>query len=305
MVAVVVEAGPGLEALHRSGSWLPPWRHPVGNGIGYGNGNGYGYGYGGARAIPIEAGRGSSSGSSSGSSIRRSCEADDFVGESDRFIRRASLFMASNGIRQFLRIGGGLTHGADVRHTVRQLRPARMLYVDSNPMVLALARVRAGSDGDRGGRIAYEQGDLTDPEAMQALLRLGTLDLTKPVGVLLGSVLHLIPDREDPYRAVRRLVEALAPGSYLAVAHFTPDHLSPGLTRALRIYQRSGVTAQLRTRAEVARFFTGLHLVAPGIEIASRWRRGPDDGPPPPPDRVACLAGVARIPGPCAPAPDG
>jgi len=50
----------------------------------------------------------------------------------------------------------------------------------------------------------------------------------------------------------------------------------------------------LRSRAEVARFFDGLHLMDPGLVQVHRWQPGsvaPDDG-----EQVAGYAGLARKP---------
>jgi hypothetical protein len=39
-----------------------------------------------------------------------------------------------------------------------------------------------------------------------------TLDLGQPVTVLMASVLHLIPDSDDPYGLVREVLAAVGPG---------------------------------------------------------------------------------------------
>ena len=59
------------------------------------------------------------------------------------------------------------------------------------------------------------QADLREPEAtMAAAVATGLIDLHRPVGVLMLSVLHFIPDRDRPAELVARYVEAVAPGSY-------------------------------------------------------------------------------------------
>jgi hypothetical protein len=222
-------------------------------------------------------------------------QAETFLDESDRFLRRAVRLMVDAGVRQFLKIDRGLAPGRDTRRALQEVGAARVVVVDSNPMTLALARTLRDADLVRGARFDYVRADLTDPESLLSAPQLRLLDLSEPVGLLLGSVLHLVPDHEDPHGAVARLVRELAAGSYLAVSHFTGDHPSPALASALQIYRRCGLPTQLRARTEVERFFAGLELVEPGVELASRWRRGPDDASPPPPDRVACLAGVGRV----------
>jgi hypothetical protein len=46
------------------------------------------------------------------------------------------------------------------------------------------------------------------------------------------------------------------------------------MTKAVESYRSSGVPAQARSREEVARFFTGLDLLDPGVVLAHRWRPG-------------------------------
>ena len=50
-----------------------------------------------------------------------------------------------------------------------------------------------------------------------------TLDFGEPVALMLLIILHLIPDADDPYGIVARLVEALQAGSYLVLAHPASD----------------------------------------------------------------------------------
>jgi hypothetical protein len=45
-------------------------------------------------------------------------------------------------------------------------------------------------------------------------------------------------------------------------------------TQVADSYRAQGIAGQLRTRAEVERFFDGLDLVVPGLVLAHRWRPG-------------------------------
>jgi hypothetical protein len=50
---------------------------------------------------------------------------------------------------------------------------------------------------------------------------------------------------------------------------------------AQRVYNERVATPQtLRTREQVARFFTGLELVEPGLVQVHKWRPGPGDSAP-------------------------
>jgi hypothetical protein len=52
---------------------------------------------------------------------------------------------------------------------------------------------------------------------------------------------------------------------------------------------------RLRTRAEFARFFDGLELVAPGVVPLAEWRADDEPEPRPTAAETAMYAGVARI----------
>ena len=101
------------------------------------------------------------------------------------------------------------------------------------------------------------------------------LDFSKPVAVMLISVLHLIPDEDDPYAIVTRLMEAVPSGSWLVLSHPARDVHSQQVTEAAsRFNQLAPAKATLRTRAEILRFFDGLELLEPGLVQIHRWRPG-------------------------------
>lgn len=90
------------------------------------------------------------------------------------------------------------------------------------------------------------------------------IDFERPVGLLMTAVLHFVADTSDPWTLVRRYLDALAPGSYLAMSHATYDNLSGKAVQIGRDeYQRATEQFYYRTRADIARFFDGLELVPP------------------------------------------
>ncbi|MFI6074516.1 SAM-dependent methyltransferase [Actinoplanes sp. NPDC051343] len=118
---------------------------------------------------------------------------------------------------------------------------------------------------------------------------------------MLMSLLHFLPDADDPYSTVARLVSALPPGSYLVISHGTYETLEPEQAAQFKaLNAASPVPFQPRDRREVGRFFDGLDLVEPGIVPVAAWRdddRDDDrDGPRPPADQVAYYGAVARVP---------
>lgn len=119
--------------------------------------------------------------------------------------------------------------------------------------------------------------------------------------MLLVAVLHFIPDTDDPYAIVARLMDAVAPGSYLVIGHAARD-AQPGAiaqTAAGRYNERSSAPITLRTREQVARFFSGLELTGPGIVPLARWWLPEDaeagNGSA---SSLAGYCGIGRKPGP-------
>jgi S-adenosyl methyltransferase len=211
------------------------------------------------------------------------------------FLGRAVRFLAAAGIRQFLDIGSGIPTQANVHEVAQQSAPdTRVVYDDIDPV--AIAHSKAILAGNQNATVI--DGDLRDPEkilAHEGMRRL--IDLGQPVGLLLMVVLHFISDAEDPWRIVATLRDALAPGSYLVIGHGT-DEGNPVTVRAARtVYNRSVATqVQLRSRAEILRFFDGFELVDPGLVYTPVWRPDSPADVPSDPDRYWCLVGVARKP---------
>jgi trans-aconitate methyltransferase len=217
------------------------------------------------------------------------------------FLGRAVRHLAGEaGVRQFLDIGTGIPNADNVHAVLQQAAPdSRVVYVDNDPIVLAHAHELL--DDTPTGRTNYVDGDLREPGAILDQAS-GTLDLDEPVAVLLLGILHVIPDEADPHTIVATLLDAVPPGSYLALSHMASDIQPDAMAE---VYDRLDQTTRdtnppaLRSRAEVSRFFDGLDLVDPGVVQVDRWR--PDDGAasaaPQPGERVPPLyAAVARKP---------
>lgn len=95
----------------------------------------------------------------------------------------------------------------------------------------------------------------------------GLLDFSRPVAITLVAIVHAIPDAGDPHAIVARLLDAVPPGSYLALSHMAADFIDPGTLGGLNgiIGQTSQQALTYRTREQVARFFEGTDLADPGI----------------------------------------
>jgi S-adenosyl methyltransferase len=222
--------------------------------------------------------------------------------ENRRFLRRAVGFLVKDaGIRQFLDIGTGIPSAENVHEVAQAIAPdARVGYVDNDPIVLAHARRLL--TGAQAGTTAYIHADLRDPAAILDNLDLRrAIDLRLPVALMLLSVAHFVVDGDDPYGHVAKLTDALAPGSYLAMSHATLDFMSTAGHEAVddwheRERNRSRDQFRPRTKAEFARFFEGMELIAPGIAPIPEWR---NDSPPqdrPSAADAMAYAAVARVP---------
>ncbi|MFC4906008.1 SAM-dependent methyltransferase [Actinomadura gamaensis] len=218
--------------------------------------------------------------------------------ENRRFMQRAVRYLAREaGVRQFLDIGTGLPSAGNVHEIAQSIDPAsRIVYVDNDPIVLVHARALLTSSPE--GATAYLDSDLRDPERILADPALHeTLDLSRPVALMLVAITHFLTDEDDAYGKVRTLVDALAPGSHVAITNATTDYLTPEELAAVdEANRRSGIPFRNRSRAEFTRFFDGLDLLEPGVTSVVEWR--PDTPPEdrPPVEQVSMHCAVARVP---------
>ncbi|MEJ3658991.1 SAM-dependent methyltransferase [Actinomycetes bacterium KLBMP 9759] len=193
------------------------------------------------------------------------------------FMHRVVHHLATDhGIRQFLDIGTGIPTRPNLHEIAQSVSlDARVVYVDNDPTVLAHAR--ALLVGRRRGTTGYIEGDLRTPESITGSPELRkVLDLDRPIALTMIAVLHYVEDDDAAHAATRQLVDLLPPGSFLALSACTADFDPETGVAVTERYRSSGVPLRLRSRAEIATFLTGLHLLAPGITQVHKWR--PDQG---------------------------
>src|SRR6202045_4805932 len=124
------------------------------------------------------------------------------------FLGRVVRYLAAEaGIRQFLDIGTGIPTAGNTHQVAQAVAPeSRVVYVDYDPVVLAHARALLTSS--KSGATQYVDADLRDaPAILGQAARL--LDFSKPVAVTLLMILHVIPDSDDPYAIVGKVMDAL------------------------------------------------------------------------------------------------
>ena len=113
---------------------------------------------------------------------------------------------------------------------------------------------------------------MRDPEVI--LERAGkVLDFDQPIALSMLALLHFVGDEDGAYDLVRKLVDELAPGSYLVLSHVTGDFDPEGAAKAVAMYKARGLTLRPRSRDELAAFFEGLELVEPGVTLTASGTR--------------------------------
>ncbi|MCN9244401.1 SAM-dependent methyltransferase [Streptomyces sp. RY43-2] len=203
------------------------------------------------------------------------------VARADReFLGRAVRFLAAErGVRQFLDIGTGLPTVDNTHETAQRIAPAsKVVYVDNDPIVLAHARSLLTSSPE--GVTDYIDADVHDVDAIVERAA-ATLDFDEPVAVMMLGILNFVLDTDTACDIVRRVMNAVPSGSFLALTHptFDADLGGEGNVAAMAFWNENAtppITA--RPRAEIAAFFEGLDLVEPGLVSCAQWR--PDTGAP-------------------------
>jgi len=200
------------------------------------------------------------------------------VARADReFLARAVRFLtAERHIRQFLDVGTGLPTVENTHEIAQRVAPeSRVVYVDNDPIVLVHARSLLTSSPE--GVTDYIDADVHDPDAIVRRAA-DTLDLNRPVALMMLGILNFVLDTDEARDIVRRLMAALPSGSHLVLTHPTTDPGAggEGNVAAMEFWNANAtppITA--RSRAEIASFLDGLDVVEPGLVPCSQWRAEP------------------------------
>ena len=194
--------------------------------------------------------------------------------ESRAFLRRAIEFMLAHDIRQFLDLGSGTPSIGPVHEIARRrTRDFRVVYVDNEPLTVAHSKPLLASEPNA----TIIQADLRKPDTIlnhpdtRALL-----DFSRPVGLLIVGVLLFIGPQDRPGQFIASYRDRLVSGSYLAISQASDDDLPPDLReeidRIMELYQHSSEQLTLRSYDEIAAWFAGTELVAPGLVPYPDWR---------------------------------
>jgi hypothetical protein len=209
------------------------------------------------------------------------------------FLRRAVRFMVAQGVDQFLDIGSGIPTVGNVHEVARLANPeARVVYVDVDPVAVAHSRAML-TDDPRTGVVA---ADLRDTAAILGSPEMARLiDPSRPVGLLIVSVLHFMADTTILQAATAELRAAMPAGSYLAITHAVLDARVEE-AEFTQLYQATGSEPVARSTAEIRAFFGDFELVEPGLVFLPQWRPESSDDVDEHPERFVALAGLGQKP---------
>jgi hypothetical protein len=214
------------------------------------------------------------------------------IARGDRAVlNRAVRYLAGEaGVRQFLDIGTGLPTANNTHEVAQTVAPeSRIVYVDYDPLVLVHARALLTSGPE--GATDYVDADVRDVDRILTEAA-RTLDLDKPVAVILSGILAHLPSAGEAREIAQRVMAGLAPGSYLVVCDGTDTN--PELNEVMKIWNESANPPYaMRTPEEIRAYFDGLEFVEPGLIDVTRWHPDPDAGEVP---ILHNLVGVARKP---------
>jgi hypothetical protein len=209
------------------------------------------------------------------------------------FLARTVRYLAGEaGIRQFLDIGTGIPTANNTHEVAQSIAPeCRIVYADNDPAVLTHARALLISAPS--GATSYLDADLRHTEKILTEAK-QALDFDRPIAVMLVAILQFIPDKDDPYGIVTRLLAAVPSGSYLVISHPASDINATAMAdMAQRLNRLMAQKVTPRSHADVSRFFDRLKLIEPGVVRIPEWHPDAESDPTVP---SPMWGGLARKP---------
>jgi len=187
------------------------------------------------------------------------------------FLRRVVHYLSQQGITQFLDLGSGIPTVGNVHEVAQKVhKKAKVVYVDIDKVAVAHSLKILGDNPYATaiiGNYEYPQAILSHKRVQEIL------DFSKPIALLFISGPHFIIEDEKAYAIVKTFMDALVPGSYLAISHATWDGHSLEKVREIKeMYKKFGIVTHERSEEEVMKFFDGLQMVPPGLINAPLWK---------------------------------
>ena len=187
------------------------------------------------------------------------------------FLQRAVRFLAQEKhMRQFLDVGSGYPTNCNTHDVLRLAKiPANITYVDNDADVAQASRLLL-QDVEHA---RFSEQDVRFIKRWLKPDRFQNIDLSKPVAVLLVALFHFLPDDSEVRDILQFLKQRLAPGSYLAISHSSPELMTEEYAQKIQAQYAAHVAPiKLRTKEKLLSFLEGFKLVEPGLVPISDWK---------------------------------
>jgi len=173
--------------------------------------------------------------------------------------------LSSCGIRQFIDVGMGFSRSPNLHEVVHP--DSSVIYIDNDPIVLSYSDDLLVGSSESTHCVLV---DVTETDQVIAALdTTGGVDFDQPVALCLHAVLHLVSGERDPYGSVGRLMDRMAPGSYVSLTHYASDIDVESLAAVAGLCEKLDTPFYPRTLDQVLRFFQDWEPVLRGVDVAS------------------------------------
>ena len=177
------------------------------------------------------------------------------------------------GVRRFIDAGSGLPTAENTHQIAQKANAsASVVYIDNDPSVVAHGRALL-LDNDR---TQFTAADLTKPDEVLADPAVAEiLAAGEPVALVMALMLHHISDLEETRAVAGKYLEALPPGSYLAITHAcNPGDGGPVdvmVTELAENVRHAFPNLAFRSVEEISSLFGDLEILEPGVVRLAEW----------------------------------
>jgi hypothetical protein len=177
------------------------------------------------------------------------------------FVIRSVKQAAREGFDQYIDVGCGLPVTGAVHEVVRQIVPgARVVYIDNEAVAVAHGELMVATLD----RTVMLNGDLRNPASfMDNTATRELLDFSRPVVLVLASVLPFVADADNPAGIMADLRDRLPSGSRLVLSHPTAGDTPLSSAKAADLYTESSNVVVLRDRDQVTALLAGYDITEP------------------------------------------
>jgi hypothetical protein len=199
------------------------------------------------------------------------------AGENRKALLRGVRWTISQGPAQVIDLGAGVPSDPSIHSAARSVNAdTRVVYVDHE--AVACYEIQHSITGQAG--LGVVRADIRDVEAVlndEVTTRL--LDPGQPMVLVIGALLHFVPDEQDPVALLKAYRDAVAPGSYVVLTHGTCELGQERDMRTLAGMYRDelNIPVTYRDKDELAALLDGYTLVADGIVPVPLLLPDPDD----------------------------